>query len=132
MEFNMITAMRYEILSQNEILDTQTNLIWQNEIVKNLSLTYDQALEYAKYISNETGLTWRVPMIEELVSLIDRSQHFPASSFPNMLSNWFWSSTLYVGDVNHAWYVNFYDGTTSNQTRLTDYYTVRLVRDKAA
>jgi hypothetical protein len=82
--------MRYEILA-TEVLDHKTGLIWQRDIAENL--TFDQAFEYAERISRETGLAWRVPTFGELRTLLDRSRHNPASAFPDMPSDWFWSST---------------------------------------
>ena len=59
----------------NQIRDTQTGLIWQSSYKSNLS--FDEALEYATELSNETGLEWRVPTIKELSGLIDRTRCFP-------------------------------------------------------
>ncbi len=110
---------------ENQIRDTQTGLIWQRSYKSNLS--FDEALEYATELSNETGLKWRVPSIEELHTLVDRSRSFPASYFPCVSSNAFWSSSPYVGDTNFAWYVDFGMGDVSNDGRRRG-YAVRLIR----
>jgi hypothetical protein len=108
-----------------QIRDTQTGLIWQSSYKSNIS--FDEALEYATELSNETCLEWRVPTIQELSGLIDRTRCFPASYFPCVSSNVFWSSSPYVGDTNFAWFVNFGMGDVSNDGRRRG-YSVRLIR----
>jgi hypothetical protein len=74
------------------------------------------------------GRHWRVPTVEELASLVDRSRLLPASSFPDMpLDNIFWSSSPYVDDADHAWIVYFGDGSVASDSRKYE-YAVRLVR----
>jgi hypothetical protein len=117
--------MRYEIVSETEVIDHQTGLIWQREIAENL--TYEQDLEYAERVAEETGLPWRVPTVDELASLVDRGRYAPASAFPDMPSDWFWSSSPYVGDASYAWVVNFSNGYVNSLNRNYD-FAVRLVR----
>jgi hypothetical protein len=115
--------------TQHEVIDTQTNLIWMKYVKE--CLTFEKALEYAECISKETGLDWRIPAIDELSSLVDRSRIDPASSFPDMPSDWFWSSTPYVGSANLVWGINFSRGYVydlSSGSRLSC-YAVRLVRE---
>ena len=116
--------MRFEI-NGTEILDRKTGLIWQRAIEKNL--THEEALEHAERISRETGLNWRVPTIDELSSLLDRTRSFPASGFPDMPSETFWSSTPYVGGTYLAWVVNFDNGRVYDSYRNCG-LAVRLVK----
>jgi hypothetical protein len=116
--------MRYEV-NETEVLDTQTGLIWQKYFTENL--THEEALDHAERVARKTGLPWRVPTIDELVGLIDWTHTSPASAFPDMPETWFWSSSLYVGSTNSAWYVNFYYGYVSLNLRYGS-YAVRLVR----
>ncbi len=116
--------MRFEI-NGTEILDRKTGLIWQRAIEKNL--THEEALEHAEQVALETGLNWRVPTIDELSSLLDRTRSFPASGFPDMPSETFWSSLPYVGGIDLAWVVYFSYGFVSSSS--CNYgYAVRLVR----
>jgi hypothetical protein len=117
--------MRYEV-SEIEVLDTQTGLIWQREVTENL--THNQALEHAEREVQSTGLPWRVPTVDELASLVDRSQVTPASGFPNMPETWFWSSSPYVGSAYFAWYVHFNNGNVGYDYRGSG-SAVRLVRN---
>ncbi len=113
------------ITQNSEIIDNQTGLIWQRDVQNNL--TYEQALELAERVALETGLAWRVPTVEELSSLLDRTRSFPASAFPDMPSDWFWSSTPDVGTADYAWSVDFKSGYVINDC-LERQYAVRLVR----
>jgi hypothetical protein len=113
--------MRYEILSETEVLDHQTGLIWQRATAENL--TFSEAQAHA----NDTGQPWRVPTIAELVTLLDWTRASPASAFPDMTPLAFWSSSPYVGSSSFAWSVSFVNGSVYNVSR--DYsIAVRLVR----
>lgn len=86
---------RFEELS-GTILDKDTGLGWQKEItVDRMSL--NKAKEYARGLRTD-GYTWRLPTLEELLTLIDSSKKAPASSFPGMTSDCFWS----LARVGHA------------------------------
>jgi len=116
--------MRYKILDE-EVIDTRTGLIWRGVTE---DLTYTKALEYAEHTSQETGQAWRVPTIDELASLADRSRCAPASCFPGMPARAFWSSSPFVGDTSYAWFVGFNYGVADISLR-GHYYAVWLVRD---
>jgi hypothetical protein len=113
--------MRYEILSETEVLDHQTGLIWQRATAENL--TFSEAQAHA----NDTGQPWRVPTIAELVTLLDWTRASPASAFPDMTPLAFWSSSPYVGNANSAWHVDFGYGGVDDGSRSSD-LAVRLVR----
>jgi hypothetical protein len=56
---------------------------------------------------------WRLPTMEELLSIIDYGIYNPAingSYFPNRMSSRYWSSTTLVDSSNRARYVNFIYG----------------------
>ncbi len=119
--------MRFEISPDStEVLDTRTGLIWRRDFAENL--TFDQAFEYAERVARETGLAWRVPTVEELSSLLDRTRSFPASAFPDMPSDWFWSSTS-LERPEFTFHINFENGFDSN-VQLNGRYAARLVRSK--
>jgi hypothetical protein len=94
------------------ITDTKTGLMWQAQPVG--PMTWQEAMDYAESLILD-GAGWRLPTIEELVTLIDYGRHDPASSFPGMsfhglAPSWFWSSSLDADDTDYVWYVDFYDG----------------------
>ncbi|CAK0780913.1 hypothetical protein CCP4SC76_7640007 [Gammaproteobacteria bacterium] len=126
--------MRY-IDQENTILDSQTNLIWDKSCKTNL--TFDEALAYADQANQDKYLgynDWRVPTIQEILSLVDYTRHSPASTFPspsstfpNMPSSYFWSSAPFASDSDFAWYVHFGYGSASYSYRSSG-LAVRLVR----
>lgn len=77
---------------------------------------------------------WRLPTIEELFLLADRSKHNPAidtEAFPDTKSDWYWSSTIHAADSDYAWIVSFRDGVASYDYRGDGDAFVRAVRSVA-
>ncbi len=74
---------------------------------------------------------WRIPSKAELLSIVDYSQlniMIDTSYFPDIVSDWFWSSSPYANDVNSAWVVNFNTNGNDYSTYKNHDYAVRLVR----
>jgi hypothetical protein len=117
--------MRYVETETGDFLDTKTNLIWKREPEKD-SYDYEEALTL------QTG-GWRLPTIEELLSIVDYSKTHPATSIPNHTDEYYWSSSRYAGDYagdnELAWSVYFCFGV-SGLDCIPDIFPVRLVRDQ--
>ena len=122
-----LIAGRYELSADgSEVVDHQTGLIWMKQV--ETELTFDQAQDYAEQVARETGRAWRVPTIDELASLVDPGRrHYPASGFPDMPPEDFWSSSPYMDIANLAWNVRFGAGNVSSTCRENS-LAVRLVR----
>lgn len=108
------------------ITDSETGLIWQktyDETEKKWSdaLAYCENLTYAGYSD------WRMPNINELLSLVNYEEYDPASDFSDMPSKEFWSSSTYVNNTASIWLVNFSDGSTDDRNKIVNLY-VRCVR----
>lgn len=73
---------------------------------------------------------WRLPVKEELESLIEQRCRYPAintSLFPNTAASPYWSSTPYETYTNLAWYVDFTQGESRHYfTHMA--FPLRLVR----
>ena len=93
-----------------------------------------------KYVAavNAVGLCgqtdWRLPTMDELISLVDSSIASPGPTidngyFPNTLPSYYWSSSPYASDYSNgaAWYINFYYGHDGPLDRSFA-KSVRLVR----
>jgi hypothetical protein len=71
---------------------------------------------------------WRLPTIQELLTLVDYSKSDPSSSLEDTESEDYWSSTDNVSNSGNAWYVYFYNGYSYYNGKSYNLY-VRCVRD---
>jgi len=108
------------------VTDTKTGLVWQKtyETGKN----WQAALDYCENLTYAGYTDWRLPDKNELASLVNYEKYNPASDFPDMPSDWFWSSSSGVSYTYIAWLVYFISGGYVNYGNKTDYYYVRCVR----
>jgi len=118
---------RFEDLGNGIIRDTQTGLEWQANYVG--LMDWQEAVDYASELDLGDHTDWRLPTVEELVALIDYSRVNPASEFPGMSSDFFWSSSVLddYPSPSRAWLAGFYYGYVLGNDK---YYTnhVRCVR----
>ena len=85
---------RYKNLGNGIIRDTITGLEWQADYVNRMP--WQGAMDYAAGLDLGGHIDWRVPTIEESITLIDYSRVHPASAFPGMPLEWFWTSSPFV------------------------------------
>ena len=74
-----------------------------------------------------TFIDWRLPTIQELLTLVDYTKSNPASKLKDTKSNYYWSSTTYFGYTSDAWVVYFGNGTQYLRDKSNSFY-VRCVR----
>jgi hypothetical protein len=75
----------------------------------------------------ELGIGWRLPTIQELLSLVDYSMCKPACK-TDSFNAYYWSSTPCVSNMeSHAWAVNFGFGQSDYFAKSFKFY-VRAVR----
>jgi hypothetical protein len=91
-----------------------TGLTWERSAS---SATYTQAQAAAYCAANRIGgfSNWRLPTVIELVSIVDFSVSDPSinsTAFPSTPSNYFWTSSPFVGSVGRDWVIRFINGTT--------------------
>ena len=97
------------------VLDTTRGLMFT--AVESEEMTHAQAVQYVATLDVAGFKDWRLPTVEELFLLADRSRHSPAidvTFFPDCKSDWYWTGSLYApspGDC--AWSVFFGDGYAS-------------------
>lgn len=118
---------RYTI-SNGTVLDTKTNLTWQQTISAN-SYTFTEAQSYCANLALQ-GTGWRAPSSKELQTIVDDTRHSPSidiAAFPGTPSQPFWSSSPVATSSTTAWVVDFYRGNVTNRQK-TNVAQVRCVR----
>jgi hypothetical protein len=113
------------------VLDAQTNLIWDAGETK--ALVWKKAMEHPKSLTIAGFTDWRLPTVEELFCLADRTKVKPAidtAFFPKCMGSWYWSSTVDASSPGgYAWGVYFLYGLSDCGSQ---YYEglVRAVRSR--
>jgi len=102
--------------------DTKTGIFWHKDTEEK---NWEEAKKYASKL-NDFKVSWRVPSIEELTSIIDYNKHEPATGLKGIRPSYYWSSRTDVFSADFAWIVNFYDGSTYYAYK-PNYYSVRCV-----
>ncbi len=94
------------------VSDLTTGLMWQKDSVQGIS--WKDGLAYCSDLQLGGYSDWRLPDVNELISLVDYSQSSPSideSYFINT-SLHYWSSTTYPSDPGKAYHVCFLRGRT--------------------
>ena len=110
------------------VTDSNTGLEWQDDAIGS-TMTWQSAIDYCEGLSLDGFEDWRLPNINELKTIVDRSKVNPAivSGFDNVLSSYYWSSTTAKNYSNYARIVHFDDGYVDVSSKSNSLY-VRCVR----
>ena len=116
--------------STSIVADNTTGLQWQDEDNVKIPKTWTDAIAYCETLTLGTYNDWRLPNINELYSIADRSKLKSNinSAFQSVVLGKYWSSSTLVVNRDLAWYVNFNSGFGSWYTKYSRYY-VWCVRD---
>jgi len=113
------------------VIDTRTNLMWAANDVSDKRLDFAAAGKACGKLSLAGYSDWRLPTVEELFLLADRSKFNPAidtDAFPSVKSDWYWSGTVDAESPSGcAWGVDFSYGN-SNLDGQSSPARVRAVR----
>ncbi len=114
----------------NIVKDSLSKLEWQDDAVGS-STTWQAAIDRCEALELDGYSDWRLPNINELKSIVDRSKVNPAIAvgFENTSSHYYWSSTSYEDYRDSAWFVYFYNGDVSHYLKGNNFY-VKCVRDR--
>ena len=115
------------------VSDTVTGLMWSQDTLGGMdwasAMAHCETLVFAGY--ND----WRLPNRNELQSLVDYSIYYPsidATFFPDTVSSGYWSSTTNASNSDHAWLVNFGNGSVGSSHKSTSYYARGVRRGQAS
>jgi hypothetical protein len=112
------------------VLDNQLNLIWSVDNVGGKRLNWAEAKEAVATLDLGGKTDWRLPTVEELFLLADRTRFEPAidtDAFPACESSFYWSGTADASSSDCAWGVGFHGGS-SGWSDVDDEAFVRAVR----
>ncbi len=92
------------------VSDLTTGLMWQQDSVQGIS--WKDGLAYCSDLQLGGYSDWRLPDVNELISLVDYSQSSPSidESYFTNTSTHYWSSTTYPSDPRKAYHVCFLRG----------------------
>ncbi len=121
---------RFEVLADfnNEaVLDKETGLVWERSPDTELSTWFGAFLHcYDREVGGRKG--WRLPTVEELTSLVDTTESFPALPSGHPFSNiihdgqaYYWTATSDATGANDAWDVNLNGGAVSGVSNGADH-----------
>jgi hypothetical protein len=107
------------------VKDNTTGLVWQKGEVS--GKRWQEALEYCENLTYAGYSDWRLPNINELASLANYDKHSPASDFPDIPLEYFWSSTTSREEESVALLFFFYNASlkASSKARLSYVKCVR-------
>lgn len=109
------------------VTDSSTRLQWQDN--QTVSKTWREAINYCETLTLGGYSDWRLPNFNELYSIVDKTKSDSAidTTFQNVLSDQYWSSSTVVSGKGYAWDVDFTYGYTYWAAKSKSYY-VRCVR----
>lgn len=116
-------------LTEETVQDNVTGLMWSRKNVGAKRLNWEAAKKACAEAGEGGHDDWRLPTIQELLTIVDYSKSAPAidSAF-QCESSWYWTSTAAASSPSGcAWVVDFYYGT-SDWSGQDDGACVRAVR----
>ncbi|MGO9612622.1 MAG: DUF1566 domain-containing protein [Dissulfurispiraceae bacterium] len=121
---------RFEVLSAfgNEaVLDKETGLVWEQS-PSTTALVWEDAQSHCNQLITGGRGGWRLPMVQELDSLVDPSVAIPGPTLPsghpfsNVQSVGYWSATTYANYASTAWDVDFSNGGVLNGDKSSSHH----------
>lgn len=125
---------RFVDITADLVLDRATGLVWPKDWAgdggnSGTAINWDESIDWALALDFADKTDWRLPNRNELGSLFDLSNVNPAlpdSAFDNPVTDQYWTSSSYIGDILNAWYCDLIVGGIYHSTKTTDYNVVAV------
>lgn len=113
------------------VTDHVTGIMWQDNVLSP-AMNWATAVETCESLSLGGYDDWRLPIIEELESIVDygRSSLAVDPIFVNTAEKTYWSYTTYTAYTPSIWSINYSHGSTNYLSASNNYY-VMCVRGAA-
>ena len=111
------------------VVDKVTGLEWQR-LDDNTQRSFDAAFQYCIDLSLDGINDWRLPLITELLSIVDHGANNPSINtavFPATNTSFHWSASSFASGYAEAWGVRFLSGHVTALNKGLNFY-VRCVR----
>lgn len=112
------------------VTDSTTGLEWQDNNISG-TMNWQDAIDHCEGLSLGDHDDWRLPNINELISLVDDSKYNPSidtNAFQNTSTQNYWSSSTDASSTERARTVSFEDGNQLHYLGKGLSYQVRCVR----
>ena len=113
------------VLGGAAALDKETGLVWELAPSTD-TLDWYEAQIYCRQLKTGNRLGWRLPTVEELLSLVDPAVPSPGPTLPSgapfstVQPDSYWSASTAAVNVADAWIVSFGDGGSAFDVKNTD------------
>ena len=127
-----INATCYRDNDKNVVICDESKLgklMWQDDERVFIG-DWKQAKERCERLNFAGYSDWRLPRIDELISITDKTKFSSAinSAFKYVKSDFYWSSTKFADGSSRAWFVHFKNGY-ADWSGISDRLFARCVRN---
>ena len=130
-----VASSRFVDNNDGTVTDNKLGLMWSKATLTAKCVTHKKAEKVCAELDLAGHTDWRLPTVEELFCLADRSRKTPAidtDAFPDTKSDCYWTSTISAWSSAFAWLVSFSYGDSSSSHRDDLSAFVRAVRSVPA
>lgn len=107
------------------------NLMWQDAQRGITKASWSEAKRYCENLNYAGYSNWKLPSLEQMLSIIDRSRREPAINpafkYTNSKQYWYHTSTKDAKGSSNLWSVHFVSGVVRNDSGVPSIRSVRCV-----
>lgn len=114
------------VMNGEAVLDKETGLVWERT-PNSSPLKWNEAFNYSYRKSVGERLGWRLPTIEEMLSLVDPTHAVMGLALPtghpfNNVQGEYWTATTVVNAPDHAWTLIIASGNVDTDNKQNQMY----------